>query len=56
MRRLQCSAVAVMEHTRHYANDIILTLGAHAQRGCLSIYDYSRTTAYEAAYERYQQL
>ena len=23
---------------------------------CLSVYDYSRTTAYEAAYERYQQL
>ena len=44
-----------------------LTLGAHAQRGlpylvcvcvsvCLSVYDYSRTTGYEAAYERYQQL
>ena len=40
-----------------------LTLGAHAQRGlqylvcvsvCLSVYDYSRTTGYEAAYERYQ--
>ena len=51
---------------------IILTLGAHAQRGlpylvcvsvssvslfvCLSVYDYSRTTGCEAAYERYQQL
>ena len=23
---------------------------------CLSVYDYSRTTGYEAAYERYQQL
>ena len=23
---------------------------------CLSIYDYSRTTGYEAAYERYQQI
>ena len=22
---------------------------------CLSVYDYSRTTGYEAAYERYQQ-
>ena len=39
-----------------------LTLGAHAQRGflclsvCLSVDDYSRTTGYEAAYERYQQL
>ena len=43
-----------------------LTLGAHAQRGlqcvsecvsvCLSVYDYSRATGYEAAYERYQQL
>ena len=43
-----------------------LTLGAHAQRGyctwsvclfvclfvCLSVYDYSRTTGYEAVYER----
>ena len=48
---------------------ILLTLGAHAQRGlqyivvlcvslsvCLSVYDYSRTTGYEAAYERYQYL
>ena len=48
---------------------ILLTLGAHAQRGlqylvcvsvclsvCLSVDDYSRTTGYEAAYERYQQL
>ena len=45
----------------------LLTLGAHAQRGlqylvcvsvcvCVYIYDYSRTTGYEAAYERYQQL
>ena len=42
----------------------LLTLGAHAQRGlqvvglsvCLSVDDYSRTTGYEAAYERYQQL
>ena len=38
-----------------------LTLGAHAQRGLqyivvLCVYDYSRTTGYEAAYERYQQL
>ena len=42
------------------------TLGTHAQRGlqylpvclslCLSVYDYSRTTGYEAADERYQQL
>ena len=23
---------------------------------CLSVYDYSRTTGYEAAYERYQHL
>ena len=23
---------------------------------CLAVYDYSRTTGYEAAYERYQQL
>ena len=23
---------------------------------CLSVYDYSRTTGYEAAHERYQQL
>ena len=23
---------------------------------CLCVYDYSRTTGYEAAYERYQQL
>ena len=23
---------------------------------CLSVYDYSRSTGYEAAYERYQQL
>ena len=23
---------------------------------CLSVYDYSRATGYEAAYERYQQL
>ena len=23
---------------------------------CLSVYDYSHTTCYEAAYERYQQL
>ena len=23
---------------------------------CLSVYDYSRTTGYEAAYERYQQI
>ena len=37
----------------------------HAQRGlqlsfcvsvCLSVYDYSRTTGYEAAYEQHQQL
>ena len=52
---------------------MLLTLGAHAQRGlqylvcvsvclfvclsvCLSVDDYSRTTGYEAAYERYQQL
>ena len=52
---------------------IILTLGAHAQRGlqyivvlcvclyvclcvCRPVYDYSRTTGYEAAYERYQQF
>ena len=47
----------------------LLTLGAHAQRGlqylvcvsvclsvCLFVDDYSRTTGYEAAYERYQQL
>ena len=48
----------------------LLTLGAHAQRGlqylvcvsvlsvCLSVcvYDYSRTTGYEAAYERYKKL
>ena len=41
-----------------------LTLGAHAQRGlqsfcvsvCLCVYDYSRTTGYEVAYELYQQL
>ena len=43
-----------------------LTLGALAQRGsfcacvclsvCVSVYDYSRTTGYGAAYERYQQL
>ena len=37
-------------------------VGAHAQRGlrcvsvCLSVTHYSRTTGYEAAYERYQQL
>ena len=48
---------------------LLLTPGAHAQRGlltvvglcvclsvCLSVDDYSRTTGYEAAYERYQQL
>ena len=48
---------------------VSLTLGAHAQRGlqylvcvsvclsvCLCVDDYSRTTGYEAAYERYQQL
>ena len=23
---------------------------------CVSVYDYSRTTGYEAAYERYQQF
>ena len=42
----------------------LLTLGAHAQRGswsvclfvCLSVDEYSRTTGYEASYERYQQL
>ena len=43
----------------------VLTLGAHAQRGlqylvcpsvCLSVYAYSRSTGYEAAYKRYQQL
>ena len=43
----------------------LLTLGAHAQRGgyssrsvclCVCVYDYSRTTGYGAAYERYQQL
>ena len=40
-----------------------LTLGACAARVtvvglcvCLSVDDYSRTTGYEAAYERYQQL
>ena len=37
-----------------------LTLGTHAQRGLHSrsvcVRDYSRTTVYEAAYERYQQL
>ena len=51
------------------ARRLLLTLGAHAQRGlqylvcvsvclfvCLSVDDYSRTTGYEAAYERYQQL
>ena len=51
-------------------HDTYLTLGAHAQRGlrtwsvrlfvclsvCLSVYAYSRSTGYEAAYERYQQL
>ena len=41
-------------------------LELYAQRGlirlrrsvsvCLSVYDYSCTTGYEAAYERYQQL
>ena len=44
---------------------ILLTLGAHAQRRlqymvsvsvCLCVYYYSRTTGYEAAYERYLQL
>ena len=48
---------------------LLINPGAHAQRGlqtystwsvclfvCLSVYDYSRTTGYEAAYERYQQL
>ena len=42
---------------------LLLTLGAHAQRGLqylvcvyVCVYDYSRTTGYEAAYERYQQL
>ena len=25
-------------------------------RACVCVYDYSRTTGYEAAYERYQQL
>ena len=43
----------------------LLTPGAHAQRGlqylvcvsvCVCVYDYSRTTGYEAAYEQYQQL
>ena len=43
----------------------LLTLGAHAQQrlqylvcesDCLFVYDYSRTTSYEVAYERYQQL
>ena len=47
---------------------LLLTLGAHAQRSegygiplvvlcvCLFVSGYSRTTGYEAAYERYQQL
>ena len=44
---------------------LLLTLGAHAQRGlqksfcvsvCLCVYDYSRTTGYEATHELYQQL
>ena len=50
---------------------LLLTLGSHAQRGlqysrsvclfvclsvCLFVSDYSRTTGYEAAYERYQQI
>ena len=39
----------------------LLTLGAHAQQGLqqlvfVSVYDYSHTTGYEAAYERNQQL
>ena len=51
------------------AVELWLTLGVHAQRGlqysvcvsvclsvCLLLYDYSRTTGYEAAYQRYQQL
>ena len=49
-------------------HEVLLTPSAHAQRGftvvglcvclfvCLSVDDYSRTTGYEAAYERYQQL
>ena len=44
---------------------LLLTLGAHAQRGllylvcpsvCLSVHDYSRTAGNEGASERYQQL
>ena len=41
---------------------LLLTLGAHAQRGLqylvcvVCVYDYSHTTGYEAAYERCQQV
>ena len=30
--------------------------GYSSRSTCLSVYDYSRTTGYEADYERYQQL
>ena len=53
-----CQTCAIHEN-------VLLTLGAHAQQGlqylvCVSVYlsvhNYSRTTGYGAAYERYQQL
>ena len=58
------------ENAAHWVSSVLLTLGAHAQRGyssrsvclcvcvcvCVCVYDYSRTTGYEAAYERYKQL
>ena len=33
-----------------------VTVYSRSVSTCLSVYDYSRTTGYEAAYERYQQL
>ena len=32
------------------------SVGYGSRSVCLCVYDYSRTTGYEAAYERYQQL
>ena len=50
------AAIVLLINPRHACAVRVTVILGFCLSVCLSVYDYSRTTGYEAAYERYQQL
>ena len=51
-----CQCLYIINPRRACAARVIVLGLCVCQSVCLFVYDYSRTTGHEAAYERYQQL